>query len=54
MCCVGWSQPVSAQASSPPSVGRLEKGFVIYGPDGKPLRSWDTENGDHDVDDEGK
>jgi hypothetical protein len=34
--------------------GRLDKGFVIYGPDGKPLRRWDTTNGDHDVDDEGK
>ncbi len=34
--------------------GRPNKGFVIYGPDGKPLRSWDTEKGDHDVDDEGK
>ena len=32
--------------------GRPNKGFVIYGPDGKPLRQWDTENGDHDIDDE--
>jgi len=30
--------------------GRPNKGFVIYGPDGKPLRRWDTENGDSDVD----
>lgn len=26
--------------------GRPNKGFVIYGPDGKPLRRWDTTNGD--------
>lgn len=32
--------------------GRPNKGFVIYGPDGKPLRRWDTTNGDHDVDEE--
>ncbi len=32
--------------------GRPNKGFVIYGPDGKPLRRWDTKNGDHDVDNE--
>ncbi len=32
--------------------GRPKKGFVIYGPDGKPLRRWDTENGDHDVEDQ--
>lgn len=32
--------------------GRPNKGFVIYGPDGKPLRRWDTENGDGDVDEE--
>lgn len=30
--------------------GRAKKGFVIYGPDGKPLRRWDTEDGDHDLD----
>ena len=29
--------------------GRLHKGFVIYGPDGKPLRRWDTKDGDHDT-----
>jgi hypothetical protein len=32
--------------------GRTKKGFVIYGPDGKSLRRWDTENGDHDLDGE--
>jgi hypothetical protein len=32
--------------------GRPNKGFVIYGPDGKPLHRWDTKNGDHDVEDE--
>jgi hypothetical protein len=32
--------------------GRPNKGFVIYGPDGEPLRRWDTENGDHDVDED--
>ena len=31
--------------------GRPNKGFIIYGPDGKPLRQWDTANGDRDVDD---
>ena len=33
--------------------GRPNKGFVIYGPDGKPLRRWDTKNGDSDVDEDG-
>jgi hypothetical protein len=28
--------------------GRPNKGFVIYGPDGKVLRRWDTKNGDRD------
>lgn len=28
--------------------GRPNKGFVIYGPDGKVLRRWDTRNGDHE------
>ena len=27
--------------------GRPNKGFVIFGPDGKPLRRWDSQNGDH-------
>lgn len=31
--------------------GRPDKGFVVYGPDGKPLRQWDSRNGDHDLDD---
>jgi hypothetical protein len=34
--------------------GRLNKGFVIYGPDGKPLRKWDTKDGDHDLDNDGE
>jgi hypothetical protein len=33
--------------------GRPNKGFVIYGPDGKELRRWDGQNGDHDPKDEG-
>lgn len=33
--------------------GRPNKGFVIYGPDGKELRRWDTQNGDHEPNDEG-
>ena len=32
--------------------GRPNKGFVIFGPDGKPLRRWDSQNGDHHDDDE--
>jgi hypothetical protein len=27
---------------------RRDTGFIIYGPDGKALRRWDTKNGDHD------
>jgi hypothetical protein len=34
------------------SEGRPNKGFVIYGPDGEPLRQWDTKNGDRDVDED--
>jgi hypothetical protein len=30
--------------------GRPNKGFVIYGPDGKELRRWDTNTGDKDED----
>ena len=30
--------------------GRPNTGFVIYGPDGKELRRWDTKNGDKDED----
>lgn len=33
--------------------GRPNKGFVIYGPDGKELRRWDSQNGDHDSKDDG-
>jgi hypothetical protein len=33
--------------------GRPNKGFVIYGPDGKELRRWDSQSGDHDSKDEG-
>jgi len=34
--------------------GRPNKGFVIYGPDGKVLRRWDTKNGDGPSDEEEK
>ncbi len=30
--------------------GRPNKGFVIYGPDGEPLRRWDSRGGDHEED----